>query len=157
MKGYKKQGETVTSVEVYNSIRLAETPKEVRDLIKSDAVKPTGVLPFLKGRSKAKDAKAFDANLIKQVQEMADARVKQAEFLTKSGFEGGTKLTKARTLKIVLDRISKGPALTDARLQAVKTVLDLVNQRASADEILASLTQEKPAKAPKAKKAAKKA
>lgn len=159
-KGYTKKGEKFTPVAVYQAVRLAETPKAVRDLVKSGAVKATGVLPLLKGQNK-EDEKVFNARLIQQVQDMAAQRQKRSDFLAKNGFEGGTKLTKARTLTMVGKRLASisanSPALQSARVQAVKTLIDLLNQRATVDEILQGLSQEeKPAKAPKAKKAAAK-
>lgn len=118
---FANEGIAVSTPAYYNAIKIATAPKDVRDAISEGKVAPTLVLPFLKKKLSPKQ-------ISERLAELVAAREQHATFLKKSGFGDGnaSKLTMGRIVSVVrqrLEKLKKSKALSDARGQAVLSVM----------------------------------
>lgn len=138
VEAYKKAGLKIAAPTVYNAQRIFEAPAEFGEAIAKGRVKPTDVLPLLKGRKSASER-------LKDLRDLIAARKQKVAFLKESGFgNSATKLTSTRKVGLIrekLAKIVKGKTLTDNRAKAVLEflgALDTANDAQSIDALVAS-------------------
>lgn len=120
---YGNAGIEVSTPAYYSAIKIARAPKAVRDLIREGKVAPTLVLPFLKKRMS-------DPQIVQMATELAEQREKHSQFLQKSGFAEGSKLTLGRAVAVIrkkLERLQKTNALSERGQAALALTKALAN------------------------------
>ena len=128
---YKNAGIEVSAPAYYNALKIYRAPKEVRQAIREGKVVPTLVLPFLKKKFSKEE-------IIASLNELIAQREQHSQFLQKSGFEGGSKLTLKRAVSLVrkrLERLQKTKTLDDVRGQAALALTRALDSIHSAEDI----------------------
>lgn len=135
---------------VYNCIKLAQAPAELREMIAKGRVRETTVLTVLTDLNrnfKGQDGKPTAKDKVKAVRDRItfdEARKGQLSELSEGGEAVGTRLTKNRKLDIILKRVQDGQ-LKGTKATLVKQFLTKLNSTDSIDEIVSFFSEKKQA------------
>lgn len=135
----------LASPTIYNAIKIYKAPSFVRKAISNGSIPASAALEILKplrknGRMVEETAKAYEARLREDLDEIIADREKRRATLEKAGFtsdEGQVKLTKMRTMTMVEQnlRAIKG-SLKNPRAAAIMEFTKALNNGATVEELL---------------------
>ena len=132
---------------VYNCIKLAQAPAELREMIAKGRVRETTVLTVLTDLNrehKEAGTKPNSKDKLKAVRERItadEARKGQLSELSEGGEVVGTRLTQNRKLDIILKRVQDGQ-LKGTKATLVKQFLTKVSSTDNIDEIVEFFSEE---------------
>lgn len=145
---YRKSGISIAVPTVYNALRISNAPSFVRQAIDKGEVKASEVLDLLKplrdgdNKKMPETYKEFEARVKEGLDALIAERQERREMLEKAGFsneDGGLKLTKIRTVKMIgksLSKIRKSDVLKNPRAAVILEFIKALEDGQSHEEIL---------------------
>lgn len=129
---YAKQGISLSIPTIYGAMKIASAPAFVHEAIESGKVKTSDILRVVEGEKTEKE-------IASALKELIARRKERVTLLKKNGFSG-SKMSKTRTVAIVLkslNEIRESGALKSAAQKAVLEVFEGLRQNKTAEELLA--------------------
>ena len=133
---YKQRGNALSAPTIYGAMKIAEAPEFIHQAIDQGKIKASAVLALMEGAGSQKE-------IAQRLKDMVQERKQRVAMLKQNGFSG-TKMSKTRTVAIVLNslqEIRKSGSLKSAGQKAVLEVLDGLRQNKTAEELLAMISR----------------